>query len=98
MGLMGVALSQCIILLSLNAVFSPWYISRVSKLNMWLYWREQGIGLGCGVVIALMSYYVNFLLHPQSMGKLVISLAISTVLGLLVLLPFGLRALRQKQK
>jgi len=97
-GLMGIALAQCVTLLFLNAVFVPWYVSRACKMSLWLYIREQCLGVGCGAVIALISYGMNSLIHPDSLAALVLSISLSAILGLLVLLPFGLHTIKHKLK
>lgn len=96
MGMMGIALAQCVMLTLLNGVFMPWYVSRISKMSLWLYYREQLIGLACGAVIALISYCVNVLVRPDSMGSLIVSNSLSTILGSLIILPFGLQAMKHK--
>jgi O-antigen/teichoic acid export membrane protein len=95
MGLMGIALSGCIMLTLRNAVFTPWYVSRAGKMNIWRLFREQWIAAACCAVIGLLSYGVSSLVRPASIGMLVISLSVSAVLGAIILLPFSRKALQQ---
>ena len=95
MGLMGIALSGCIMLTLRNTLFTPWYVSRACKLDLWAFWRELGFGTLYAVMVFLISYGVAMLMSPDTMAALGLSLLFSTALGLVPLLPFGLRELRR---
>jgi O-antigen/teichoic acid export membrane protein len=95
LGLMGIALSGCVMLTSRNAFFTPWYVSRVCGVDLWKLWRELGIGTVFGVIIAGLTYAVMTSITPASLITLAATLALSLALGALVLLPLGMRAMRQ---
>jgi len=95
LGLMGIALSGCIMLLLLNGGFVPWYVNRTCGTSLRSYWREQAIGVVFCVAIALVSTTVDTLIVPDSLRTLLLSLAISGSIGTLLLLPLGLPALRR---
>jgi O-antigen/teichoic acid export membrane protein len=94
MGLMGIALSQCVMLLLLNVVFTSWYVSRICSISLRSIWSEHFIGVLCFLGITLISYGVNTFVAPVSLIMLVVSLSLSAGLGLLLLLPLGMQALR----
>jgi membrane protein EpsK len=95
LGLMGIALSGCIMLTLRNALFTPWYVSRACNMSVWPFLGEHCIAVACGAVVFLVSFGVNSLVSPSSMKMLAMSLVLSTALGLLPLLPLGMRALRR---
>jgi len=94
MGLMGIALSGCIMLSLRNALFTPWYVSRACKINLLAFWLELGFGTFYGLMVFLISYGVTMLMSPATMVMLGLSLLMSACLGLLLLLPLGLREFR----
>ncbi len=95
-GLLGLALSGCIMLSLRNAVFTPWYVSRVCKMSVWSVWREQGLAMICCTATYLISYVVNLMIHPANMNALCISLLLSATLGTFLLAPVAFRATTQK--
>ncbi|MHB1001504.1 MAG: lipopolysaccharide biosynthesis protein [Armatimonadota bacterium] len=88
MGLMGIAISGCIILTIRNTIIAPWYVSRVCKFDLMMYIREVMIGIGLGIVIGAISYAVSAVIQPQSIIMLVLSLCISAIIGGMLILPF----------
>jgi len=94
MGLMGIAVSGCVMLMLRNAVFTPWYLSGICRIGLWKFWRELGIGAVYGGAIYMISIGVIKWISPDSMSMLAISLLLSAGLGALLLLPLGLRELR----
>ncbi|MBI5075003.1 MAG: polysaccharide biosynthesis C-terminal domain-containing protein [Nitrospirae bacterium] len=98
MGLMGIALSGCIMLTLRNTLFTPWYISRVCNISFWAFWRELGYGTVYSVVFYLISITMNRLIVPDSLFQLAGSLTLSGAICLLLLFPIALRELRQRSQ
>ena len=96
LGLMGIALSGCIMLTLRNSLFTPWYVAHACSMSFWPFFREQCLALVAGGVVALISFGIISFIHPGSLKMLVVSLFISTGIGTLLLLPLGMRTLRQK--
>lgn len=94
MGLMGIALSGCIMLSLRNLLFTPWYVSRICGINLGPFFKEMLLGVLTGSVVYLISASVSSFLRPDSMLMLVLSLLLATGLGGFLLLPFGLRTMR----
>ncbi len=95
LGLMGIALSGCTMLLLLNGGFVPWYIKKTCGTSLRLYGKQQLMGLAICAVIALISNGVDLLVVPNSLSSLLFSLGVSGTAGALLLLPFGLPILRR---
>lgn len=95
MGLMGIALSGCIMLTLRNTIFTPWYVSRTCNVSLRSFWRELGLGAIYGAVVFLISSGVNSVILPDSMSMLLVSLLVAGILSLALLAPLGLRELRR---
>ncbi|HNQ32116.1 MAG TPA: hypothetical protein PKJ68_06545, partial [Candidatus Woesebacteria bacterium] len=93
MGLMGIALACCITLVLKNAVWTPWYTSRVCNINTLRLWRELALGTIFGALIALLSYGATTILGPQTKFMLFVTLSLSTCLGLIIAAPMIFREL-----
>jgi len=93
MGLMGIALACCITLVLKNAVWTPWYASRVCNINTMRLWREIALGSFFVALIALFSYVTTTILSPQTKFMLRVTLSLSTFLGLTVVAPLIFREL-----
>jgi hypothetical protein len=98
MGLMGIAVVLSITLFIYNVVFVPWYISRACQMSLRAYWGVQGTAILAFLVIGVVSYGSHLWLRPESLPGLLVSLLVSTIIGALLLLPFGLRAIRAYPK
>ena len=94
LGLMGVALSGCIVLTLKNVVFTPWYAARLCGLPPWPFLKELGLGLLMGGVIFLIARSTALLFHPESWGRLILCLLTAGLLSLLPLAPIALRVVR----
>lgn len=91
MGLMGIALSGCLMLTARNTLFTPWYISKQCRFRQSRFWLELGLGSLYGMVVYFISLFVSTQLAPKSMRMLVASLMLTIVLGVSLLIPYGLR-------
>ncbi len=97
MGLMGIALSGCIMLTLRNTLFTPWYVSRTCRIKLWIFYRELGLGVIFGGVVYGISRSITIAIHPSTMVELVLTLLISSILAILLLFPLVLLEIKKRK-
>ena len=85
MGLLGIAISGLISLSIKNFIFTPWYVSKITKINSYFFYKEIIKLLVLSIIVLLVNYFFasDFLNINNSFLLLIIYMVIFTLLILI---------------